>query len=119
MATMSVRFIEGISRDKVEVVIKDGQQVLHNQTYSYGYDASYNRANADIATRKHEEAKKYGWTSPYYCLKPFIGDILKDLIETYYIGNQDIEYTGYNVFANRALTSEEIKEIVDKIAEEV
>lgn len=119
MATMKVRFVSGISGDRVDVTIKDGEQVLHNQTYSYGDNASYSRMNADIAASQYAQAQKYGWTNPYYCLKPFIGDILKDLIETHYIGNDDIEYSGYYVFADREATPEEVQRIVDKIADEV
>ena len=119
MATMKVRFVSGIGGDKVEVTVKDGEQVLHSQTYSYGDNASYNRLNAEIAASQYARAQKNGWTSRYYCLKPFIGDILKDLIETHYIGNDDIEYSGYYVFANREATPEEGQHLVDKIADEV
>ena len=104
MATMKVRFVSGIGGDKVEVTVKDGEQVLHNQTYSYGDNASYNRLNAEIAASQYARAQKNGWTSRYYCLKPFIGDI---------------EYSGYYVFANREATPEEVQHLVDKIADEV
>jgi hypothetical protein len=115
---MKVRFISGINGDRVEVKITDGTQKLYTHAYSYGYNASHNRMFAAMAQADVENAKKYNWKTPYI-LKPFIGDILKDLAETYYIGNEDIEYSGYYVFAGREATPEEVQKQVDKIAKEM
>ena len=119
MAKMKVNFINGTSADNVYVQIFDdaGGQILQEE-YSYGYNASRTRVFEDIARRDHDRAEKYGWSN-YYPLKPFIGDILKDLIETYYIGNDDIEYGGYLIYAGRPMTKEEIQKTVDAIVEEV
>lgn len=118
MAKMSVRFIVGLNGDRVQVKISEGDKCIFEEDYSYGYNASYNRMFAEIAAKDHEDAIKYGWRS-IYPLKPFIGDILKDLIETHYIGNDDIEYSGYYVLAGREATPEEVQKKVDAIADEV
>lgn len=118
MAKMLVRFIVGLNGDRVQVKISEGDQCIFEEDYSYGYNASYNRMFAEIAAKDHEDAIKYGWRG-IYPLKPFIGDILKDLIETHYISNDDIEYSGYYVLAGREATPEEVQKTVDKIADEV
>lgn len=118
MKKMTVRFIVGMSGDRVQVKIQEGDQYIFQEDYSYGYNASYNRFFADLAAEDHENAIKYGWRG-IYPLKPFIGDILKDLIEDNFIGNDDIEYSGYYVLAGREMTAEEVQEKVDKIADEV
>lgn len=119
MAKMKVNFVSGISRDNVVVTILDDskENILFHQSYFYGENASRNRVFEEIARRDHGQAERCGWKD-VYPLKPFIGDILRDLIETYYIGNGDIEYAGYNAYAGRLLTVEEVKKIVDAIAEE-
>lgn len=118
MAKMSVRFVVGMNGDRVQVKIQEGDQYIFQEDYSYGYNASYNRMFANLATEDHENAIKYGWRG-IYPLKPFIGDILKDLIETHYIDSDDIEYSGYYVFAGREATPEEVQRKIDKIADEV
>lgn len=119
MAKMAVKFVVGINGDRVEVKITDESgEALHTHAYSYGYNASYNRRLAAWAQADVENAKKYNWKTPYI-LKPFIGDILKDLAETYYVGNDDIEYSGYYVFAEREATPEEVQKQVDKIRAEM
>ena len=119
MAKMKVNFISGISGDSVVIKIFDDfdKNILFQERYYYGENASCNRKFEEIARRNHEQSEKYGWTNTYP-LKPFIGDIIRDLIEAYYIEN-NIEYTGYNVFTNKELTTEEIQKIVDAIAEEL
>lgn len=119
MAKMKVNFVNGVSADNVYVQIFDdaGGQILQEE-YSYGYNASRTRVFENIARRDHDNAEKYGWSN-YYPLKPFIGDILRDLIETYYIGNDDIEYGGYLIYSGRPMTKEEVQKMVDAIAEEV
>ena len=120
MAKMKVNFVSGLTVDSVVVTILDNSKkdTLFQESYFYGENASYNRGFEKIAKRDHETAERCGWKG-VYPLKPFIGDILRDLIETYYIGNDDIEYTGYNVYAGRTLTDKEVQKRVNAIAEEV
>ena len=115
---MYVHFVVGLNGDRVEVTIKGDAVEVFKHGYAYGYNASYNRQFARLAEVEYENAIKYKWKGPRI-LKPFIGDILKDLIETHYIGNDDIEYSGYYVLAGRAATPEEVQKWVDKIADEV
>ena len=115
---MKVQFISGISCDRVQVKIQEGDKYIFQEDYEYGYNASHSRAFAEIAERDHENAIKYGWRG-IYPLKPFIGDILRNIIEDNLIGNNDLEYSGYNVFAGRSMTAEEVQKLVDKIADEV
>ena len=118
MAKMSVRFIVGLNGDRVQVKISEDDKCIFQEDYSYGYNASYNRMFAEIAAKDHEDAIKYGWRS-IYSLKPFKKKKKKELIETYYIGNDDIEYSGYYVLAGREATPEEVQKKVDAIADEV
>ena len=115
---MYVHFVIGLNGDRVEVRIQEDAVEVFKQSYAYGYNASYNRKFARLAELEREDAIKYNWKG-VYILKPFIGDILNDLIETYYIGNDDIEYSGYYVFAGRAATPVEVQKLVDAIADEV
>lgn len=102
MSLMKVHFVSGISGDRVEVSIfkEDNTKPVFKESYAYGYNAAYCR---DFANEK--------------CL--FIGDILRDLVETYYIGNGEIEYSGYLVFPQRDMREDEVQRLVDKILEEV
>ena len=108
MATMKVCFITGMSGDRVKVTIPDA----FREEYAYGYNVSYSRLNARMAQIDHENAIKYGWKNPYP-LKPFIGDILKELQETYKVDK--VEYEGFCVFANEELTEEEVQSILKRI----
>lgn len=108
MMTMKVHFIVGMSGDRVKINISD----IFQEEYAYGYNASYNRLNARMAEIDHENAIKYGWKSSYP-LKPFIGDILKELQETY--NPEEIEYTGFYVFANREMTEDEVQSVLKRI----
>lgn len=105
---MKICFITGMGGDRVKVTIPD----VFREDYAYGHNASYNRANARSAEVDHNNAIKYGWQRPYP-LKPFIGDILKELEERY--KPDSIEYTGFCVFANEELTEEEIQSILKGI----
>ncbi len=117
MAKMNVHFICGISGDRVVVTIVNGEKTITDE-YIYGVNASRNREIAEYAQKDYEDSIKYKWKSGYHCPKPFIGDILHDLIETYYIGNDDIIYSGYFVLSDRSMTEAEVQRIVDRIAEE-
>ena len=111
MMTMKVHFIVGMSGDRVKIDIPN----IFQEEFAYGYNASYNRLNARMAEIDHENAIKYGWKNPYP-LKPFIGDILKELQETYKVDK--VEYDGFCVFANEQLTEEEVQSIIKRIEKE-
>ena len=116
---MKVHFVTGISGDRVEVKIFENEDIIFEKVYFYGYNASWSRKSADFAHRDHEDAIKYGWDTTWHTEKPFIGDILQDLAETYTIADSDIIYTGYMVFAERDMTEEEVMRRIDKIKEEL
>ncbi len=105
---MNVHFIVGINGDRVKVSVDD----VFSQEYAYGYNVSHNRMFARIAEKDVEDAKKYGWKSSY-CLKPFIGDVLDEIKEKY--KPEKIEYSGYYVFAGRAMTDDEARKSVERI----
>lgn len=100
----TIKYIQGLNGDRIEI---------NGVTYAYGYTCSHTRAFARIAKKEHEDAIKYEWQYPHP-LKPFIGDILEEVCSNW----RTIEWTGVNVFAGRALTSEEIDKIKRGIEEE-
>lgn len=108
MIIMEVCFITGINGDRVKITIPNTFQ----EEYIYGYNASYNRLNAQMAQVDHENAIKYGWQRTYL-LKPFIGDILKELKETYKVNK--IKYEGFCIFTNKKLDEKEIQCILKEI----
>jgi hypothetical protein len=111
MTKLNIHFISGINGDKVKVTINDSIV----KEYIYGYNASYNRKYAKYAEQDVENAKRYHWIGSY-CLKPFIGDILDELIKEYQ--PNEIEYSGYNVFSGRKMTEEEIQKTIKAIEKE-
>lgn len=115
---IKIHFIAGINGDRVVVtgIDKDTQW---EKEYSYGYNASYNRSNAEYAQTDYEDSLKYGWNSCWHCPKPYIGDILTDLLAQYNMTKDDAEYSGYYVFPQRAATEEEIKDIIKRLYAEV
>lgn len=108
---MKVCFISGLGGDRVKVTIPD----KFREEYAYGYNASYNRRNARSAEIDHENAIKFGWQNPYP-LKPFIGDILKEIEETY--KPDKIQYEGFCVFRNEEMSEEEVQGLLESIEKE-
>ena len=93
-----VRFICGINDDRVEAtIINPKDEVLLKKELIYGVNVSSSRKNA--------------------AYKPFIGEVLMDIIETYFIN--DIIYSGYFAFCNEEMTKDEIKQIVNSIIKEI
>ena len=119
MEKMLVKFIGGLNGDRVDVkIFKNSQDPVFEKQYSYGYNASYNKELAKFAAMEHEKAKKNNWRG-IYPLKPFIGDILIELMETYSIEKDNIDYSGFLVFPQRGMTIEEVQEKVNKIFSEI
>ena len=118
MPKMSIRYIMGLNSNRVDVKIYGSVIGVFERTYYLGYNASSCRRYAEYARQDYENAKKYGWKTTY-CLKPYIGDILKDLVETNGINNEDIVYSGYNVFAQKELEELEVNKIFKNLFEEI
>lgn len=91
---INLRYISGISVDYIKVTSNDSSHPI-DETYTFGYDCSYNRRNAETD-------------------KPYIGDILADLVETNHIQEEDIEYSCYYVFPQKELS---VPEAIQKFNE--
>lgn len=74
---MKINFVSGYSGDRVEVQLSTGVKHI----YSFGRNASYNRANSSDD-------------------KPYIGDILRDLVEYSPVG-EPIEYGAYYLLSGK------------------
>ena len=93
-----VRFICGINGDRVEAtVINPKNEVLLKKELIYGVNVSNSRKNA--------------------VYKPFIGEVLMDIVETYFIN--DITYSGYYVFSDKEMTKDDIERRVNAILKEL
>lgn len=112
-----VRFICGINGDRVEAtVVSPENEILLNKELIYGVNVSSSRKNAIYTLQECQDAIKYGWTTPR-TYKPFIGEVLMDIVETYFIN--DIYYTGYYVFSEKEMTKEEVEKRVNAILREL
>ena len=118
MPKMNIRYIIGLNSNRVEVKIYDNEKSVFERIYYLGYDSSSCREYAEYARQDYENAKKYGWKTTY-CLKSYIGDTLKDLVETNYINNKDIIYSGYNVFTRKELEKLEVNKIFKNLFKEI
>ena len=107
--------------DEAVVILKDGSMISANELYEaikddYALETLVNLVDKKVLEDKYknkvEDAKKYGWKSSY-CLKPFIGDVLDEIKEKY--KPEKIEYSGYYVFAGRAMTDDEARKNVERI----
>ena len=109
-----VRFICGINGDRVEAtVINPKDEVLLKKELIYGVNVSSSRKNAEYSLQECQDAVKYNWSTP----KPFIGEVLMDIVETYFIN--DIVYSGYYVFSDKEMTKDEVQKRVDAILKEL
>lgn len=76
----------GISADGFDTVIQDGDDIIQKDSWSYGYNCSYDRAFA--------ESKK-----------PYVTDVLQDLIDRYHVDEFDVS-AGMNWFQDKAVPTE-------------
>ena len=114
---MLVKFICGINGDRVEVKVVNSENiVLLDKELIYGVNVSNSRKDAIYSLQECQDAIKYNWPTPRV-YKPFIGEVLMDIVETYFINN--IIYSGYYVFSNREMTKDEVEQIVNNIIKEV
>lgn len=116
---MYIRFICGINGDRVEVKVTNLEgEVILNKELVYGANVSSSRKNARYSLEDYENSIKYNWTYPYV-YKPFIGDVLFDIVETYFINRENIEYSGYFVLLGEEMRKEEVEQIVLNIIKEM
>lgn len=101
---MRIHYIAGINSDRVQVTIENQEEKVFSQEWAFGYNASSSRENAEYSRKDHENAIKYGWKTAHP-FKPFIGDILNELKESFQIDEQSIVFTGHNVFTGNDFDS--------------
>ena len=116
--TMKVRFYSRASGDRVDVRIFANSDLVMKNSYLYGFNASYNRFYADLSMKERNIALANNW-SMVPEIKPFIGDILRDLAETYYVEAADISYSGCYELLQKEMTGKEVQERVDALIEEI
>lgn len=118
---MRIKFLDRVYGDRVRVYIYDKyNELIFDKTYDYGLNASYSRENAAKAAKDYAMAIENKWpTNSYYNLKPFIGDILVDLIDAFNIKDDDITYAGFHCFTKTPYTDEEIAKTLDDIVKEI
>ena len=115
---MEVEFYSRASGDRVDVrIFADGECVMKN-CYLYGFNASYNRFYADLSVRERELALANDWDRIPE-VQPFIGDILRDLAETYFVESENISYSGRFELLQRDMTEKEVQDRVDSLIEEI
>ena len=106
-----VNYIVGINGDRVIVKVLDEGKEIRKEEYYYGYNASYNREHARWAEKDYNDSIKYGWTTPRH-LMPYIGDLLVNLFKEYNLTKEEVEYSGYYVFSQKAATEEELAKMI-------
>ena len=116
---IKIHYICGINGDRVEVSGIENGKTIWKKEFSYGYNASSNRRNAKYAEEDYYKSLEYGWNSAYYCLKPYIGDILTDILAEYGMTKDDAEYSAYFAFPQMEATKEELRDIVKKLYAEM
>jgi hypothetical protein len=121
MNKLHLNYIEGINGNRIEVKLTNEKEELLNpvKTYYFGFDVSSTRENEAYALKDYQDNIRYGWNNPYYCLKPYVGDVLKDIVETYNIKEENIIYSAKNVFAGKIYDEKTTKEKFEKLLEEI
>lgn len=92
--TLNIILKNGISADGFDTVIENGDETIHKESWSYGYNCSYNKAFANSR-------------------KPYVTDVLQNLIDQYNVDDVSIR-SGMNLFANHAMSSEKANEFEAK-----
>lgn len=80
----------GISADGFDTVIQDGDDIIQKDSWSYGYNCSYDRAFAENR-------------------KPYVTDVLQDLIDRHHVDEFDVS-AGMNRFQDKAVPTERAEE---------
>lgn len=115
---IKVHYIYGLNGDRVIIYGKENEKTVWTQEYSFGYNVSSNRRFAKYAEEDYLNSIKYGWKTPR-CLKPYIGDILTEILSEYKLTKNDIEYSAYFVLPQRDATKEEVEKMVENLYTEV
>lgn len=89
----------GINSDGFNTVIKDGDNVIEEKSWNYGYNCSYDKMFAN----KQE---------------PYVTDVLQDLINKYNVDEFSVE-AGKNVFAKKDVASHKVEEFKNKYCSEL
>ena len=115
---IKIHYIAGINGDRVEVSGVENEKAIWKEVFQYGYNASYNRRYAKYAEDDYNNSIKYNWKSAY-CLKPYIGDILTDILAEYNMTKDNAEYSAYYVFPQREATKDELEKIIEGLYAEM
>ena len=100
-----------VNADGFDVRIQDeDENKLFEHQYMYGYDASYSRANAEAARRDVENSIKYKWQNKY-SEKPFVTDILVELVNKYDV-EKIIVTAGKYVFSGQPMSSGDVDQFI-------
>lgn len=89
----------GINGDGFNTVIKDGDNVIEEKSWNYGYNCSYDKMFAN----KQE---------------PYVTDVLQDLINKYNVDEFSVE-AGKNVFAKKDVASHKVEKFKNKYCSEL
>lgn len=110
----------GLNSDGFDVdIFKNDKKVFHND-YRYGYNASYDPKYAKYAEDDYNKAKKYGWDSSYYTLKPYVTDIVKDLMRKYNLDIDDIVLiSGKNTFTGDPVNDKDVQRFNKKYLSDI
>lgn len=87
---LTVKVRSGMSADGFEATVTNGDDVLFEKRYDYGYNCSWNKDSADERT-------------------PYVSDVLQSLIDEYQAGEFSVE-AGRNVFAGKDVRPEKVEE---------
>lgn len=114
---MTIRIGSGLNADGCIIKVTDeAGNILHQEEYSYGYNASYNRKHADWAEKDYQNAINNDWKG--YSRKPFIGDIIDELCAQYDIDKDSIEYVkGKNVFKDTDVSDDQVSNFISLLNE--
>lgn len=97
MNNMSITFIDGINGDMVIICVMDKfNNEIFKEKYVYGFNASYNQ--------------KFVVKD-----KPFIRNIIKDIILDFDVSKSNIKFYGENIFNNTVFTSKQLQDRINFI----
>lgn len=100
----------GINADGFDVEVWKDNKCVYNESYSYGYNVSYNRAHAEQAQRDVDNAKKYKW-SHTPTARPYVADVIQDICNKYGVSVSDVEViAGKNSFKGQNVDNSDIAE---------
>lgn len=120
MNRMEIVLFWGIQHEGFHVVIRDEKdhEVFYKE-YSYGWNVSHSRRNAEAAHNDVVRSKKYGWEpSSYICEKPFVTDLIQDLINDYNVEKWEV-LSGSNLFTGLPCSDADVEYFIDRFMKEL